>query len=398
MIKDLDLMYDISPLFEKKLVIWGVGFRGREILKELKDMGAGKAGIILCDSDENKCGGGQYVDGEQIISPFTLKKYLYEEELGELKNIIICVMVDDIRKQDEILSHIKNIITDEADIYTCFAVKWAIYYALNSKYIDEKYRQKKIIDHKREIERENLIVNADPIRYFAFAPLHNDELLLVYQPGKTGSSTVYDSILRCGGYALHTHSLRNVGYTDNDLRMLMNKKSGKIISLVREPISRTIASMWQNIKSVKLYSAQADFQEVENYYLKEGFEKWQFIDWFEREIKYIFGIDIYDYPFDKEKGYQIIKFENIELLLIKMEKLNDLESVIGEFLNMKDFKLESSNIGEDKEYRFAYQEYKKRFSISPERAEVIYGHSYIKHFYTEEERSHFLSNFTHKVG
>lgn len=319
---------------------------------------------------------------------------LQEEGKTEHGNIIICVMVEDVNEQDKILKQINSMVTDEIDIYTSFAVKWGIYYALNMPCVDENYKIKKIDEHKKEIERAKQAVDTDQIKYFAFAPLHNDELILIYQPGKTGSSTVYYSVLKCGGYALHAHSLRNVGSTDDDLRQLMNQKSGKIISLVREPISRTIASMWQNIKSVKFYSAQADFQEIENHYLREGFEDWQFYQWFEQEMKYVFGIDIYEYPFDKERGFQIIKSGNIELLLIKMEKLNDMEPVICDFLGKENFKLERFNVGAEKDYRFAYKEYKKHFTISSERAKAIYDHPYIRHFYTDEEIKGFIKKFS----
>ena len=46
-------------------------------------------------------------------------------------------------------------------------------------------------------------------------------------------------------------------------------------------------------------------------------------------MKEVFGIDVFAYPFDAEKGYTLIKEGNIELLLMKMEKLSELENVIG---------------------------------------------------------------------
>ena len=55
MIKDLQLMRDISPLFEKQIIIWGMGQRGHRFLKEILSMGAGKRGIWLCDSSPEIC-------------------------------------------------------------------------------------------------------------------------------------------------------------------------------------------------------------------------------------------------------------------------------------------------------------------------------------------------------
>ncbi len=61
MIKDLQMMKDISPLFGRKLVIWGMGEKGCQILAEILGMGAGKKGILLCDSD---CS----IQGEKVLN------------------------------------------------------------------------------------------------------------------------------------------------------------------------------------------------------------------------------------------------------------------------------------------------------------------------------------------
>lgn len=54
-VHDLDIMKDINPLFEKKVVIWGIDDQTGVLLHELKDMGVGE-NIILCDSDSRQWG------------------------------------------------------------------------------------------------------------------------------------------------------------------------------------------------------------------------------------------------------------------------------------------------------------------------------------------------------
>lgn len=82
-------------------------------------------------------------------------------------------------------------------------------------------------------------------------------------------------------------------------------------------------------------------------------------EWFDLEIKENFGIDVYGYDFDKERGFQIIRQDNVELLLMKLEKLDDCQEIIGEFVGAEDFKLIKSNMGNNKLYKFAYNELKK---------------------------------------
>lgn len=384
MIKDLELLYDIKPLFTNRVLIWGLGQEGCAVLKEMRDMGAGQKGFLLCDSDKNKWG--KMLWGNKIMPPSFFKE-------SDLKDVIVCIMAGDRKAQDEIIESISEMINADIDIYTCYEVKWGIYYGLGSPYIDESYRQKKIIEHETYIKEQNVIADIGALRYFAFAPLHNDEIILVYQPGKAGSSAVYSGLKKCGKYVLHSHSLTCVGDAEDALQKLVDCKSGKIISLVREPISRTLASMWQNISSVKFYSPKADMKEIENFFWEDGFEEKQFT-WFNREMKKVFNIDIYKHKFDKERGWQIIRSGNIELLLMKMEKLNELETVIGDFVGIKDFKLENVNVGSEKPYRFAYQQYKERFYIPSDRLKIIYENKYVQHFYTEEECRHFFEKYS----
>ncbi len=42
MVNDLQLMKDITPLFEKYLVIWGIGQKGRTIVEDIISMWGGK--------------------------------------------------------------------------------------------------------------------------------------------------------------------------------------------------------------------------------------------------------------------------------------------------------------------------------------------------------------------
>ena len=66
-------------------------------------------------------------------------------------------------------------------------------------------------------------------------------------------------------------------------------------------------------------------------------------EWFNVELKEPLGLDIYQYEFDKMRGYQIIEKDNIELLLIKLEKLDECSEVIGRFVGKDNFSIVKSN-------------------------------------------------------
>lgn len=77
--------------------------------------------------------------------------------------------------------------------------------------------------------------------------------------------------------------------------------------------------------------------------------------------------------------------------MIKLECLNKMNDVIGNFLNIENFILEKFNNGIDKYSVYAYDEFKKLVKIPKEYADIYYKDNiYMNHFYTETEKSEFL--------
>lgn len=392
MIKDLELMKEITPLFDKKLVIWGLGEQGHKFYDDIIHMGGGKKGIFLCDSDAFLQG--KKVGRSTILSPKELGQILHNIEL---EDIAFLVTVASLKAQDEIISVIEKICGKFVDIYTAYAIEWGIYLGLRNSNMQSEFKKQKLIEHERNREsKESLIWEREKcLKYFAFLPLHNNEMILVFQPGKVASLALYKSIQNYNRNVLHCHILNGVEKKEGDLYQLANLKAAKIICLVRDPIARQIAVMWQNIQEMNRYSLEADFSEIEKYYFPDDFDGQEF-QWFDGQMKKFFQIDVFEYPFDRYKGYSIIKKGNIELLLLKMERINELENIIGGFLGIEQFHLCRENVSEEKAYRFALREYKRCFSISQARLEEIYlNDERMKHFYTEEERSDLYMKWLH---
>lgn len=390
MIRDLQIMKDISPLFDKKLVIWGMGKKGRQILADILDMGAGKKGVLLCDSDSSLWG--EVILNNPVLPPEDLNVKI-QNDVKE--DVAILITVVSTKAQDEIIIDVKKMYGELVDIYTEYALEWGIYFGLKNPNVGIEYKEKKICEHeKKMLYNKDYTEHMERVfKYFTFLPLHNDEIILIYQPGKVASSTVYKSILNYNKYTLHCHVLDNVKENNDTLLQLLEIKTAKIISLVRDPVERQIAVMWQNIHQIHRYSADADFRDIEKNFFPEDFVGGEF-GWFDRQMKKVFNIDVFEYPFDQNKGYSIIKKGNIEVLLMKMERLNALEDVIGTFLNIEKFKLDNENIGLEKAYRFAYRDYKKDFGLPKEVLENVYiKNEKTKHFYSEQERIAFYDKW-----
>ena len=80
--------------------------------------------------------------------------------------------------------------------------------------------------------------------------------------------------------------------------------------------------------------------------------------------------------------------------MIKTEKLNECQEVIGKFVEADDFKLVNENVGARKPYKFAYDEIKKSFTIPEHIINFYYkGNKAMDHFYTEEEKERFIKKW-----
>jgi hypothetical protein len=77
---------------------------------------------------------------------------------------------------------------------------------------------------------------------------------------------------------------------------------------------------------------------------------------------------------------------NSELLLLKLEQDDEVnEKAIRRFLNLEEFGLTRSNVGEDKDYARTYHVFKDRLRLPTSYVEMMCDSVYMKHFYSEKE-------------
>lgn len=85
----------------------------------------------------------------------------------------------------------------------------------------------------------------------------------------------------------------------------IKEKKVKIITGIREPIARNYSMIFQAIKNWGPYplvqESNGNFEQgIIDYLHHCSSSAW---DWFEDEIEQVFNINVFQYPFDKEKGY-----------------------------------------------------------------------------------------------
>ncbi|MFC0271936.1 putative capsular polysaccharide synthesis family protein [Metabacillus herbersteinensis] len=250
--------------------------------------------------------------------------------------------------------------------------------------------------------------------------LKDSTIILVYTAGKVGSKTIVHSLnnsIKNKIYDVHHLTQKRInleiefcrrfsiplypGIKDAQyLTKLLSdtdKVEWKVITLVRDPLSQSVAGFFQNIHYhfddfVKRYNARLINDKTINHYLQiYGHPPLEHIaSWLDTEIKTVFCIDVFHDDFCKEKGYKIYKNNNVELLLIRLEDLNKCaEDAFYDFLGIENFKLQNENMASQKDYYDAYVKFKTHNIFKKDDLDKIYNSRYIKHFYSEEEIKQF---------
>ncbi|WP_431800859.1 putative capsular polysaccharide synthesis family protein [Halobacillus andaensis] len=264
------------------------------------------------------------------------------------------------------------------------------------------------------------------INYFNQTYRKKENLVLIHQMGKVGSTSLTKSLKSYGYLPLHIHSfyspisyemyknyhaikfyrspLHRLNYFLTKqlvLKLLKSRKKLKVISIVREPVSRNLSMYFQafHVPLMDINSTTDNRQEANTNlqaFRNDFFQKFNHhygINWFDNEFKRTWHIDVYNYPFHKEEGYTVIEKGNVEVLLLTMEKLNEAEQIIRGFLDMEEFTLTNENMGEQKWYQSVYKEFKQKIQPSEEYLNALYDSKYMKHFYTNDEVETFKGKY-----
>ena len=268
----------------------------------------------------------------------------------------------------------------------------------------------------------------------------NNPPLLIYQMGKVGSQTIERSLrpIKLDMAVYHTHVLTKERIADTEAKRKkffrterysylkrpwlnqflrkqidrgLNEKKWKIITLTREPISRNISTFFENLEVKRIdssdkYEVKSDYYDIAPIIVTPDnmqalrdlfFDRLNHdspLVFFDRELKGVFGIDVFASEFPKSKGFKTYEDEKADVLLIRLENLNDCaEEAFKDFLDIHNFALVNTNIGREKVYASIYNKFRETIHLPDSYLDKFYNSKYMRHFYTEAEIEKFRAKW-----
>lgn len=195
-----------------------------------------------------------------------------------------------------------------------------------------------------------------------------------------------DQFLPPQGMNHHGHAL--VGMA---LKKLFDSKGKnfcwKFIAGVREPVGGCLSEFFEVDSSGSLEGLEKTLEHMLQCRL----------NYFDEQYLKPLGVNVYDYSFDQDIGYSILKEDNVELLLYRFEDLPRIfNTAIEEYLGIANVDLVRVNIGSEKSYAHAYKQAVEKIRIERSLLDKIYSSEFMCHFYSDEEIDKFYKRWQKK--
>jgi hypothetical protein len=197
-------------------------------------------------------------------------------------------------------------------------------------------------------------------------------------------------------YLIKSRTLSRQVYSEH-----FRKQRVKVITLVRDPVATNLSGFFYNaawwppaLQSACRDGAPGYAEQLTGHFL-DHYPHDVPLRWFDLEMAPVFGIDVFATPFAQSTGYQIYQGEWVDLLLLKLECLNECAGpALGDFLNLETVALQRVNEAGDKWYAALYKSYTDALSLPADYLARLYQSRFTRHFYHEDEVAAFTARWT----
>lgn len=378
----LDELREDFELYSKHtLILWGCRVLGEKFVTFAK-----KTDLHIhacCDNDSSKWGT-EFL-GIPVISPKEL-----EALAGEDKGVLVQLALVP-KNQSAVISQLEEMgISNYA------------------KTVENFYSFAHIIPRKFLEKYPNVREDVTPYFHTEISPRveipasYEEGLIAVCQPPKTGDITILETC--------HAHKIPS-SFMQHKFTALENHQQRiKITTAIRDPISRDISGIFQELSDGRLcHREELSFEDYlfflesgdgqiifDKIYAKSGVKNVStqqgFFSNFAKNI-----IDLSQHPFDKEAGYTIIKEGNFDIFFYQLERLNDAIPALSQWMGTPFDALVNSNVADSKWIAKDYKKAQKDLKFSKDYFESSYNFPYLKHCYSEADIEKFKARWEKNV-
>ena len=255
-----------------------------------------------------------------------------------------------------------------------------------------------------------------------------DSPVIVYSMPKTGSTSISEELAerRLDVPVYHLHALSDLDELERQARETWTANEAflnaverarsisaeigrtdlwrghrwNLISLVRDPLTRAVSGAFHHAipgRFPDLYQrmvrGELGLPELTELIIEEFLFDWS--DWFDRQVRNPFGIDVYSRPFPREVGFDVFEGPRVRLLLLRLESLDSCgDAAFRRFLNIPSLRPGRRNESEGKEYKELYKRFRREAVIPEEVLDRMYESRMGRHFYTDEELDRFRRSWS----
>jgi len=257
--------------------------------------------------------------------------------------------------------------------------------------------------------------------------------VLVYTPGRVGSSAVIGSLRRAPlpCHLHHVHYLdpdriekykrnlrEDVGFVAGGARELVEgshlrrrmarervEADWKIVTLVRDPVATCVSGHFFRkharggpVPEASEEAVREGVRELREVFAHAYNYEW-ILHWLDDELAKVFGIDVHATPFPHERGYAIHRGPHPDLLVIRLEDLERVgEVALRQFLGLDRVRIGRENSARERAYGALYARVVRSLELDAELLERIYRSRFARHFYRPDELERFARRWGPKTG
>jgi hypothetical protein len=186
---------------------------------------------------------------------------------------------------------------------------------------------------------------------------------------------------------------QRVRQTEGNIIRKLAARLNRVIHSLGRLVRRPEGNMIQKLAAC-LDKDRVDYTQASEILVKHCFMLIRPINWFREHFDPVIGTRFEKMPFDKDLGYSHFTKNGMDILVIRFEDLKEIgPKVIGDFLDIQDFKMEKQNISENKEVGAMISRSMKHLDFSEAVLDKIYSSDYCSKFYTQKHITEFKNRY-----